>query len=112
MTSCLAVRRSALEAVGPLDERFPIFFNDVDLCFRLWEAGWEIWYLPAVRVLHHGGAATRQVRPRMIRESHRSLIAFYAKHYRGRLPAPVYAATVAAIRVVGAVRWLAAKLRE
>jgi GT2 family glycosyltransferase len=106
MTSCLVVRRAALEQVGLLDERFPIFFNDVDFCFRLWAVGWEIWYLPAVRVLHHGGASTRQVRPRMIRESHRSLIAFYAKHYRGRLPALVYAATVAAIRLVGTVRWL------
>jgi GT2 family glycosyltransferase len=112
MTSCLVVRREALEQVGLLDERFPIFFNDVDFCFRLWAAGWEIWYLPAVRILHHGGASTRQVRPRMIRESHRGLIAFYAKHYRGRLPAPVYVATVTAIRLVGAARWAVARLRE
>jgi len=112
MTSCLVIRRQALEEVGVMDERFPIFFNDVDLCFRLWEAGHEIWYLPAVRVLHHGGASTRQVRPRMIRESHRSLCAFYAKHYRRRLPLPVYAATVAAVRAVGAVRWAAARMRE
>jgi GT2 family glycosyltransferase len=112
MTSCLVVRRSALEQVGNLDERFPIFFNDVDFCFRLWEAGWEVWYLPAVRVLHHGGASTRQVRPKMIRESHRSLCDFYAKHYRRRLPFVLYGVTVAAIRAVGALRWAVARVRE
>lgn len=110
MASCLLVRRKALEQVGPMDERFPIFFNDVDFCFRLREAGWEIWYLPGVHVLHHGGAATRQVRPAMIRESHRGLHRFYAKHYRKRLPAPIYVAVVAAIHAVGLARWAMAAL--
>src|SRR5438874_4907610 len=35
MASCLMVRRQAVAAVGPLDERFPLFFNDVDFCYRL-----------------------------------------------------------------------------
>ena len=104
MASCFLIRRPALAQVGLMDERFPIFFNDVDLCYRLREAGWEIWYLPEVRVLHHGGAATRQVRPAMIRESHRSLHHFYEKHYRRRLPAPLYAAIVGAIYLSSALR--------
>lgn len=93
-----------------MDEQFPIFFNDVDLCYRLSEAGWEIWYVPAVRVLHHGGASTRQVRPAMIRESHRSLHRFYRKHFRRRLPVPLYAAIVGAIYLLGAARTLKARM--
>jgi GT2 family glycosyltransferase len=110
MASCFLMRREALTQVGPMDEQFPIFFNDVDLCYRLSEAGWEIWYLPDVRVLHHGGAATRQVRPAMIRESHRSLHRFYRKHYRRRLPVPLYAAIVGAIYLLGAARTLKARI--
>jgi hypothetical protein len=112
MASCLLLRREALAQVGPMDERFPIFFNDVDLCYRLKEAGWEIWYLPQLRVLHHGGASTRQVRPEMILESHRSLHRYYAKHYRGRLPAPIYAAIVGVIYLAGAVRYVLAIARR
>jgi GT2 family glycosyltransferase len=51
--ACLMVRRSALD--GRLfDERFPLFFNDVDLCRRLQQRG-AIYYLPSVRVRHQPG---------------------------------------------------------
>ena len=70
-----------------MDEAFPIFFNDVDLCLRLEQAGWEIWFTPAATMTHLGGASTSQVRRRMIAESHRSFRLFYEKHYRHALPA-------------------------
>jgi GT2 family glycosyltransferase len=111
MASAFLVRREALDRIGAFDEQFPLFFNDVDLCFRLKLAGWSILYDPRVRVVHVGGASTRQVRPEAIRRSHEGLRRFYAKHYRGKLPAPVYGAIVAAIAAGGAVRIAAAKLR-
>ena len=51
MASAFLIRRSSLDEVGSFDERFPLFFNDVDLCVRLKEAGWEIHYDPRVRVV-------------------------------------------------------------
>ena len=84
MASALLLRRSALKRVGAFDEDFPIFFNDVDLCYRLKQAGWRLYFDPEATVLHHHGASTAQVRRRMIIESHRSLARFYRKHYRGR----------------------------
>jgi GT2 family glycosyltransferase len=111
MASAFLVRRSALEQVGAFDEQFPLFFNDVDLCFRLKQAGWAILYDPRVRVIHVGGASTRQVRPEAIRRSHEGLRRFYAKHYRGKLPAPIYGAIVMAIAAGGAARIAVAKLR-
>jgi GT2 family glycosyltransferase len=104
MASAFLLRRLALEQVGPFDEAFPLFFNDVDLCFRLKEAGWEIYYDPRVQVTHAGGASTRQVRPRAILQSHEGLRRFYAKHYRGRLSWPVYATIVTAVRLAGWLR--------
>jgi len=112
MTSCLLLRGEALRAVGAFDETFPIFFNDVDLCWRLRQAGWEIWFVPQARVVHHGGASTRQVRLAMLWESHRGLHRYYRKHYRGHLAAPLYGLTVAAIYAGAVARSAALLLRQ
>jgi GT2 family glycosyltransferase len=95
MASALALRRTALDQVGHLDEDFALYFNDVDLCYRLWEAGWRIVFEPAAIVHHQHGSSTSQVRPTALRDSHRGLIRFYRKHYRGRVNPIAYAAVVA-----------------
>lgn len=97
MTSCLLVARAAYASVGPLDERFPLFFSDVDWCLRAWRAGWTIRYTPDATVVHKGGASTRLIRPAAIRESHRALLGFYDKHYKKQIPRPLYALIRAAI---------------
>lgn len=85
MGTFLMFRRQALEAVGdpraPFDESFPIFFNEVDLLYRLHKAGWPCLYTPTAEVLHYGGESTKQVRKSMIWESHRSLVRFLRKHH-------------------------------
>ncbi|MDW8105332.1 MAG: glycosyltransferase family 2 protein [Armatimonadota bacterium] len=90
MGTFLMLSRCAVRAVGLMDERFPIFFNEVDWCYRAKQQGLRMVFHPGVVIIHHGGASTRQVRPQMIWESHRSLQKFYEKHYRHRLPKPVY----------------------
>jgi len=80
MASCLMVRRSVLEQLGGMDERFPMFYNDVDLSRRLADACWKTVYLPDARVVHRHGASTKQVRAKMIRESHRSAFRYLRKH--------------------------------
>lgn len=81
MGTFLMTRKEVFDQVGLFDERFPIFFNDVDWCLRVRNAGWMVYYHPKVRVVHYGGAGTRQVRKSMIWESHRSLLSFYDKWY-------------------------------
>ncbi len=110
MASALMVRQEALAQIGTFDEDLPIFFNDVDLCRRLWDAGWEIWFTPEAEMLHEGGASTRQVRRQMIRESHRSMIDYYRKHYRGEICPLVYAAVVTTLHVGLYARLAAAAL--
>ncbi|HSV74507.1 MAG TPA: glycosyltransferase family 2 protein [Chthonomonadales bacterium] len=90
MGTFLLIRREALEDVGMLDERFPIFFNEVDWCFRARSKGWRILFSPVADVLHHGGAATRQIWAEMAWESRRGLLAYYRKHYRAWWFAPIY----------------------
>lgn len=95
MASALALRRAALDDVGLFDEAFPLFFNDVDLCYRLRQAGWRIVFEPRAKVLHHHGRSTSQARASAVIDSHRGLIRFYRKHYRGGVGWAGYWAVVA-----------------
>ncbi len=49
---CLLVRRSAMLRTGPMDERFFLYFEDVDWCYRMWQAGFEVVYSPDARFIH------------------------------------------------------------
>ena len=112
MGSCLVLRRAALEKVGVFDLQFRIFFNEVDLCYRLKQAGWRIYFIPEAAILHHVGQSTKQVRLAMVRESRDSLLRYYRKHYSGGLPRFQYEGVTAAIRGAFALRYGAAWLRE
>ena len=77
--TCLTVRRQVLEEIGPMDERFFMYFEDTDLCRRAREAGWLVYYLPQVQILHHTGASSRS-RPRAIWTLHKSAFLYPRKH--------------------------------
>jgi GT2 family glycosyltransferase len=53
--SALLYRRTTWAEVGGFDERFTNWYNDVDLCNRVWKAGWSILYCPTAEILHYGG---------------------------------------------------------
>jgi N-acetylglucosaminyl-diphospho-decaprenol L-rhamnosyltransferase len=54
----MMLRREVLETVGGFDEGFFLYFEEVDLCARMDEAGWERWYVPESRVMHIRGRST------------------------------------------------------
>jgi hypothetical protein len=86
MGACLMVRKTAIGQIGPMDDkRFPMFLNEVDWCFRLNKNGWKIYFLPEARVIHLQGVSIKKARLAMTVSSHRSLAAFFQKHYPGRL---------------------------
>jgi len=109
MGTFLMFRRAALAAIGdpakPFDEEFPIFFNEVDLLYRLKKAGWDCLYTPNASIKHYGGESTKQVRKSMIWESHRSLVHYFRKHRGtglGRVGLPFLAAGIYAAAFVRA----------
>ncbi|HID31032.1 MAG TPA: hypothetical protein EYP19_13665 [Desulfobacterales bacterium] len=51
---CILFRREALEEVGLLDERFFIFYEETDICYRLHRAGWQRFYCPEAVIVHVG----------------------------------------------------------
>lgn len=92
--ACLLLRRQVIDEVGNLDEGFFMLFEEVDWCYRIKERGWEIWFTPSAKVVHHYGQSIKQVKAKMILSSHRGLYRFWYKHYRnGRwyLDGPAYA---------------------
>ena len=101
--ACVLVRRTAFEMVGGFDEAYFMYVEDVDLCWRLGQAGWRIGYEPAGRVVHALGGSSRLVPYRMIAEHHRSLLRFVSKSSAGtrRAIIPVVAAGLA-VRTVAA----------
>jgi N-acetylglucosaminyl-diphospho-decaprenol L-rhamnosyltransferase len=76
-------RRTAWDAVGGFDEDFFMYLEDVDLCWRMRDAGWRTRYEPAARVVHAIGRSTDQTPYRMIAEHHRSLLRYATKTMRG-----------------------------
>jgi N-acetylglucosaminyl-diphospho-decaprenol L-rhamnosyltransferase len=78
--ACLLARKSALEAVGGLDERFFLYEEDVDLCLRVRQAGWRILYTPGAVVMHHLGRSMEKIPALSRLEYDRSHLRFYAKH--------------------------------
>ena len=56
--ACMAVRREVLDAIGPFDEGFFLYFEEVDFCRRARRAGWSCWLAADARVMHLEGAAT------------------------------------------------------
>ena len=79
MGAALFVRRKVFEGVGLLDERFFIWFEEVDFCKRAKAAGWGVVYVPSVQIVHRGGASFAQA---MTLRKQRYFSASMAKYFR------------------------------
>ena len=76
----LVIRREVFEQVGLLDEDFFVFSEEVDLCHRIQQAGWELYWVPQSQVVHYGGQSTNQVPEKMFLELYRGKVLFFRKH--------------------------------
>ncbi len=100
--ACLCVRRSVIESVGGLDERYPLYFEDADWCMRIRAAGWRVIYNPHLQVTHLGGASQPDTADRS-ELYYRSLLLFCEKHY-GRGWKLVIRALLVVYRVLSTLR--------
>jgi GT2 family glycosyltransferase len=83
--ACLLARRSDLEAVGLLDERYFLYTEDVDLCLALRKRGRRVLFVPSAEVTHlRGRSVGRNPRTEALRRQ--SQLAFYAKHHPAWVP--------------------------
>jgi len=80
MGAVMLIPRRVVETIGYLDERFPIFFNDVDYCRRMMVAGFKRLYYPRAVVEHFVGGSTRKMRTKMLFVSRWSLYRYLNKY--------------------------------
>lgn len=78
----MIVRREVIEQGLLIDaERFFVFAADLDWCYEIRQAGWEIYYVPRSRILHNEGGTTKQRRDAAIIEFYRGMYHYYRKHF-------------------------------
>lgn len=83
-------RRTAVEEVGLLDERFFMYGEDIDWCKRFGLAGWEVAYFPLSQAIHYGGASSANAPIRFYLEMQKADMNYWKKHH-GRLAVACYA---------------------
>jgi GT2 family glycosyltransferase len=87
--ACLLIRRSALQQVGELDAGYFMYTEEIDLCHRLTQAGWPLFWVPSAEVVHFGGMSTRHVADSMFLRLYHSKVRFFRQRY-GSLQAALY----------------------
>lgn len=98
--ACLMVRRAVVEQVGLLDERFPMYYEEVDWCQRMRAHGWGVGYVPTARVIHAAEASAKQIPNARRNALYETAVTQYADKYFGT----PFAALVRAIFRVRGVR--------
>jgi hypothetical protein len=83
MGAALLLRRAALDEVGLFDEGFFLYSEEVDLQFRLRQAGWDVHYFPGATVVHHESQFSAEIPERRINEMWRSRHRYWRKHHSG-----------------------------
>jgi GT2 family glycosyltransferase len=77
----LLLRRALLEELGGFDEKFRMYGEDIDLCYRAAKAGWERWYVPAAVVVHdYAAVIDRRFLTRRTLWHLRGMLRFVRKH--------------------------------
>jgi N-acetylglucosaminyl-diphospho-decaprenol L-rhamnosyltransferase len=79
--ACMLIRRDAWQAVGPFDEGYFMYVEEVDWCRRALATGWEVWHHPGAIAVHRGGQSTRQQADAMFAQLWRSRLRYYERFH-------------------------------
>lgn len=75
------MRKEALDMVGLLDETFFMYGEDIDLCYRIKQAGWKIVYYGKSNITHFKGASSKKQKSKLIYEFYHAMYIYYKKHH-------------------------------
>lgn len=81
MGAFMLMPKAVLEEVGLLDEEFFMYGEDIDLCYRIKEAGHKVLYYPEAKIIHYKGGSSKKRRTKVIYDFHEAMWIFYKKHY-------------------------------
>jgi GT2 family glycosyltransferase len=77
------IRRAALDKAGLLDEAFFMYGEDIDLSYRIVQAGYQNYYLPTTQIIHYKGESTKKGSLNYVRAFYQAMIIFVRKHFSG-----------------------------
>jgi len=80
----MLMRRSVLDEIGLLDERFFMYGEDIDLSYRITQAGYKNYYFPETVIIHYKGESTKKGSLNYVRTFYNAMILFAKKHFTGR----------------------------
>ena len=81
VTGCfMLVRRGAIEAVGLMDERFFMYGEETDWCYRFNQAGWKVMFTPTAEIIHLGGQSSKQVAVEMSLQLRAGILQFFRRN--------------------------------
>lgn len=96
---CIMVRKEVFNKIGVLDEKFFMYCDDVDLCYRVRKNNWKIFYIPSAQIIHYGKQSTNQCKTEMVIESYKSTYKLLEKIY-GRLTAYLFKFSAVVISIL------------
>ena len=79
--AAMMIRRDVAEKTGGFDESFHMYCEEIDWSWRIHDAGWSIYAVPAAEIVHYGGESTKQVPARSIVNLWHSRAQLYQKHH-------------------------------
>ena len=84
MAAALMIKKTVLEETSVMDERFTMFFNDVDLCKRIIDSGKRIRFLTGANVIHKKGSSVYKDRIKMIKVWDKDCLIYFEKYHRNQ----------------------------
>ena len=109
MAAALMVKRKVLKEIDNFDERFKMFFNDVDLCKKIYDKGYSIIFYPDSKIIHEKGVSIYKDRERMIRIWNEDCLSYFKKYNNNIL---LYGWLYISLKISGFLRILYFKIRK
>jgi GT2 family glycosyltransferase len=103
MGAFLMVRRALFDRLGGFDQRFFLYYEDVDLCLAARQAGWAVVHYAGARAIHEGGGTTAAIKDRRLCHLASSRVLYAAKRH-GRMAAIMLVILILCFEMP--IRWL------
>ncbi len=80
-TTFLMIRKDVLEKINYFDEKYRILYNDVDLCRKIWDLGFKIYFLHTASIIHYGSHSTKKAGFRLRALMYEDIYRYYRKNF-------------------------------
>ncbi len=107
----LMVKKLVIDKIGVLDSRYFMYGEDLDWCYRMKKAGFQLWYYPKTKIIHYKGTSGRknpsnyEIKKQSKENFYETMKLFYEKHYKTKYPSFIYSLVVLGI-------WFMSKIRK